>query len=845
MAKQQQHVRIAGSDHAPHPEALRGEPVSDDAPVRVTVLARRRLHFAKAARPAGDHKDRRHLTRVEFRDRYGADPEDLDRVIQALKEYGLRTADSNVSKRTVVLTGTAAAANAAFEVRLAHYSIRGRTAFRGYDGPAHIPAAIADLVEGVFGLDNRPLAKPHFVRARKISARSPRPRTARVLSAVDVTAAYKFPPGTSGAGQTIGLIELAGTFLQSDIDAYFATLHLAPPTIVSVGSGVVDTDADVEVALDIEIAGGCAPGATIVVYFAASSSTSGDDFLETVTTAVHDSVNNPTVISISWGQSEDLWTSMQRSAMDSRFVDASAMGITICAASGDNGASDDGSDGLAHVDFPASSPHVLACGGTELDLGGQRPLETVWNEGWGFASGGGISDVFPVPSYQLGVSMPAAVNPGAGLGRGVPDVAGNAAGATGYNVFVHGGQQTVGGTSAVSPMWAALVACLNQALGAQIGFLNPQLYALRGNGVFNDITSGNNDVGGDNGGYSAAAGWDCCTGLGTPLGSALLGNLSASQLSLFFPPNKITCGYSDSSSRIFIDKPYAADLTIEVKSDDLSVLAVQSLVLIQAGSTSAPVTMMAPAINGAFLPKFVGVHAMYANKTLSIAAEVVPPRVVSVVLAPSTVSSGQSSKATVGLDRASLAGDVNVDLLNGAPGFATLPVPPTLKIPQGKMSADFTITTPAMSVPFSPAEASIMAIYRSSNADSGSSASATLTVQPTVVAGILKSLVLNPTTVTAGGYCRGTVTLIQAVPTPTVVGLAALEPLAVGGGQLPLATNASTIASVPASVTIPAGQTSAQFSVTTNSNFAPNSIRKVNIMAGAVGIKTASLSVSH
>jgi kumamolisin len=303
MVNSPHHIKIPGSDHPPHPEAQRGEPMSDDEAVRVTVLVRRRLQFAKTASPPADHENQRHLTRVEFQDRYGADPEDLDRVIQALKEYGLRAVDSNASKRTVVLTGSAAAANAAFEVRLAHYSIRGRTAFRGYDGPAHIPAPIADLVEGVFGLDNRPLAKPHFVRARKISARSPRPRSARVLSAVDVTAAYKFPPGTSGAGQTIGIIELAGTFLQSDIDAYFASLHMPSPAIVTVGSGVADSDADVEVALDIEVAGGCAPGAAIVVYFAASSSTSGDDFLETVTTAVHDSVNNPTVISISWGQS--------------------------------------------------------------------------------------------------------------------------------------------------------------------------------------------------------------------------------------------------------------------------------------------------------------------------------------------------------------------------------------------------------------------------------------------------------------------------------------------------------------------------------------------------------------
>jgi kumamolisin len=236
------------------------------------------------------------------------------------------------------------------------------------------------------------------------------------------------------------------------------------------------------------------------------------------------------VVSISWGQSEDQWSAQSRTAMDSALADAAALGVTICVAAGDNGSGDGATDGSAHCDFPASSPHALACGGTRLEgnpASQTVTTEVVWNDaefggGGNGATGGGISDVFPLPSWQANAGVPAPA--GGSGGRGVPDVAGNADPVTGYSI-VSGGQQTVvGGTSAVAPLYAGLIARLAQGTGEKFGLLQPLIYAGVQPGAdvpgFNDITQGNN------GAYSAGPGWDPCTGLGSPNGQALLDQLS-------------------------------------------------------------------------------------------------------------------------------------------------------------------------------------------------------------------------------------------------------------------------------------------------------------------------------
>jgi len=170
------------------------------------------------------------------------------------------------------------------------------------------------------------------------------------------------------------------------------------------------------------------------------------------------------------------------------------------------------------VDFPAASPFVIACGGTKLTLsGGTIGSEQAWNElsANEGATGGGVSEAFAIPSYQQNAKVPKAPNGFAG--RGVPDVAGNADPQSGYSVFVDGKTAVIGGTSAVAPLWAGLLALINQSLEANVGFVNAQLYSAAS--AFHDITSGNN------GKYSAGPGWDACTGLGSPDGTALLAAL--------------------------------------------------------------------------------------------------------------------------------------------------------------------------------------------------------------------------------------------------------------------------------------------------------------------------------
>jgi kumamolisin len=267
------------------------------------------------------------------------------------------------------------------------------------------------------------------------------------------------------------------------------------------------------VVLDVEVIGAIAPGAEQLVYFAPASDRG---FVDAVTTALFDP-RGPSVLSISWGQAEDQWTEQGRQAMDQAFRAAAALGVTVLAASGDNGWTDGLTGKVAHVDYPASSPHVLACGGTRLEETVDGIVETVWNDHDGNSTGGGVSSYYDVPSWQAGARVPASVNEGRHTGRGVPDVAGNADPDTGYLIGDGISEHPFGGTSAVAPLWAALVAQLNQELGSRVGFLNPLLYEQLDHSVFNDVSKGTN------GAYRARrAAWDACTGHGTPRGGALL-----------------------------------------------------------------------------------------------------------------------------------------------------------------------------------------------------------------------------------------------------------------------------------------------------------------------------------
>jgi kumamolisin len=375
----------------------------------------------------------------------------------------------------------------------------------------------------VLGLDARPQAK---VRLRRhVEGVSPKAAGDTSYTASAVAKLYSFPTAGTGLGQTVAIIELGGGYRASDLSAYFSKLKISPaPSVTAVGvDGARNlpvgnpNSADGEVLLDIEVVGAVAPKAKIAVYFGPNTD---QGFLDAITTAIHDNVRKPSVVSISWGGAESTWTAQALTSYDQAFQDAALLGVSVCCASGDDGSTDNVTDGASHVDFPASSPNVLACGGTRLEsTAGKITKEVVWNHGAGSgASGGGVSDHFPLPSYQSAAKVPVSVNPPHFKGRGVPDISGDADPATGYQIHVDGRDAVFGGTSAVAPLWAALIAILNQQLGKPVGFLNTALYSKGASGL-RDIISGTN------GAFSAGAGWDACTGLGSPSGTALLAAL--------------------------------------------------------------------------------------------------------------------------------------------------------------------------------------------------------------------------------------------------------------------------------------------------------------------------------
>jgi kumamolisin len=507
---------LPGSERATRADAqLAGTPNLSDT-VAVSLLLRRRAELNLSRHHAP-------LTREEFAARYGAAPDDVRRVEAFAQQFNLTVLSVELGRRVVVLTGTIAALNEAFGTTLKLYQHMDGL-YRGRTGPLYLPADLEHVVVGVLGLDNRPQAQVRCRRHRPVTGAKAAKSTS--FTPPQIAELYQFPTSVTGAGQTVAIVELGGGYKVADLQTYFAALGLTTPSVTAVSvDGATNTpagdpsSADGEVLLDIEIIGSIASGAGIAVYFGPNTD---QGFLDAITTAVHDTLRTPSIVSISWGGAESTWTQQALTAYDQAFQDAAALGVTVCCAAGDGGSSDGVSDGQAHVDFPASSPHVLACGGTHIKTSAESLTgEVVWNDGTsGGATGGGVSEVFTLPAYQQSADVPVSVNPSHFKGRGVPDVSGDADPATGYQVRVDGSDVVYGGTSAVAPLWSALVALINQSRGRPLGYLNPALYTLGTPGL-RDITSGNN------GAYKAGPGWDPCTGLGSPNGAVLLALLDA------------------------------------------------------------------------------------------------------------------------------------------------------------------------------------------------------------------------------------------------------------------------------------------------------------------------------
>ncbi|MGA9672290.1 MAG: S53 family peptidase [Terracidiphilus sp.] len=502
-------VILPGSEKAAPPNAEHVKATPTKSQVTVSVIVKRKEPL-KIIQRGGRTNGPARVSRTEFNKRHVGDPSAISKVKAFAKEFNLTVERDPAMPRTVQLTGSAADIQKAFGVELNQKKIDG-TEYRVREGGIHLPTSLAGSVEAVLGLDNRPQAQPHF-RFHKSSA------APSSYTPPQVARAYQWPSNASGAGQTIGIIELGGGYRPADLTAYFKTLGLAAPSVtaVSVDKGKnkpsTASSADGEVMLDIEVAASVAPGAKIVVYFTPNTD---QGFIDAITTAVHDTTHKPSVISISWGGPESSWTQQAATALDAACQSAAALGVTITVAAGDNGSSD-GATGN-NVDFPASSPHVLACGGTKLDANGSTIVsEVVWNETANNegATGGGVSNLFALPSWQANSKVPAS-SAKAG-GRGVPDVTGDADPTTGYTIRVDGQTSVIGGTSAVAPLWAGLIAVANEQLGTQVGFIQPAIYATKSASAFNDITEGNN------GAFKAGPGWDACSGLGSPIASKLI-----------------------------------------------------------------------------------------------------------------------------------------------------------------------------------------------------------------------------------------------------------------------------------------------------------------------------------
>ena len=497
-------VPVAGSARALDPQATFLTPVAAGERIAVTV----RL---KPGTPIPDGYTGE--SREAFEREHGARPADIDGITAFAKQYGLEVGSVDAAARSIALSGSAAQMEAAFGVQLGHYHDAAQT-FRGRSGEITVPAAAGAAIEGVFGLDDRVASRSHLVAA-------PAGTALTSYTPLQLAKAYDFPAG-DGTGEHVGVISLGGRYDDRVQAAYCARAGVphAPFHVVNVDGGAADPSAPGptgENMLDTEMIGTLVPNADKTIYIAPNTDRG---FIDAVATALHDPHHN-TVLSISWGAPEEAYTPQAIAAFNSLFKEARAMGVNVFSAAGDNGATDGIPDGQLHADFPSSSPSVIAAGGTKLatNADGSIKRETVWNElrSHQGATGGGISAVNRRPPDQRSLEID---------GRGTPDISADADPKTGIDILIPMGVRgraalgSVGGTSAVAPLYAALDARLEENLGAAAGDLHKALYAAPA-GDFHDITVGNN------GGYDAKPGWDPASGRGSVDGAKLLATLES------------------------------------------------------------------------------------------------------------------------------------------------------------------------------------------------------------------------------------------------------------------------------------------------------------------------------
>lgn len=567
-------VKLAGSSlPARNDNVLSITPANLNDVIYASIMVRRSDHGTITLKEyadgviAGTYSTMSH---AEFKDAFGSDRTELDAVAAFAQSYGIQVEDTHRSSGTVRLIGPISAFNSAFDITLNTVTTEDRT-YRTYSGEVSVPEKLYDMIEHVVGLDTFAEMKHNAViDAIGDNAKVSVAPNYSYLTPMQVANAYSMPSST-GSGQTVGIIELGGGYTQTDLTQTFITGGEPVPgaggfypgygftTVPNItnysyqganNAPLYSSGESVEVMLDIAVVGGVVPSAHIVMYWAPNTDSG---FSGVFNAAINDTVNRPSVLSLSWGGQDWLYSDATIAVFESAFQSAVILGITITVATGDYGSEAIIDAETLTVQYPATSPYVLACGGTQLMLNSDDSIysEITWNLETS-ATGGGVSGTgpsavppgytkkhFAVPSWQSGCNSqlwqvyPGAVS--ALTGRGIPDVAGNASGVSGYQFWYSvpsGGGQTksfltaAGGTSAVSPLWAGFIARLNQLTGRRQGFINSWVYANR-NAFYYIGDLGNNactalETPGYRGYYAPSnQTWNACTGVGTPNGKTI------------------------------------------------------------------------------------------------------------------------------------------------------------------------------------------------------------------------------------------------------------------------------------------------------------------------------------